>query len=119
MENVETFQSEVATWARQTFPDSDAGTICDHLAEEMLELLGLTRVLEAILRYQRRHAMEGFPPSVCENPAEESADILLMLLHLADCLNFDLMEAAQKKFTEVRDAEWEDEAGRGYKKRRK
>ena len=42
-----------------------------------------------------------------------------MLLHLADRLNFDLMDAARRKFALVREAEWEDEEGRGYMKRRK
>jgi len=108
-------QIAVGHWGRAVFESSTPESICNHLAEEMIELLGEARVKAALYRVTQSSTVdEDFPPS--DDPAEESADILLMLLHLADRLGYDLMEATLKKFAEVRDAEWVDD-GRGYKKR--
>jgi NTP pyrophosphatase (non-canonical NTP hydrolase) len=113
--NLNSLQEVVGEWGKETFPDSNAGTIADHLAEEMIELLGEERVKVALYRVTQGAAVdEDFPPS--DNPSEEIADILLMLLHLASRLGYSLEEATIKKFAEVRDAEWID-YGRGYKKR--
>jgi NTP pyrophosphatase (non-canonical NTP hydrolase) len=108
-------QIMVGNWGESVFESSTPDSIMNHLAEEMVELLGEERVKAAIHQVTQGSTVdEDFPPS--DNPAEESADILLMLLHLAHRLDYDLMEATLKKFAEVRDAEWADD-GRGYKKR--
>lgn len=113
-----TFQKQVAAWGTKTFPDATPETIADHLAEEMIELLGTHRVKQALKRALEAEEIYEDDVDICpaSNPAEESADILLMMLHLAYRFDFDLMEEAQKKFAHVRDAEWVDD-GRGYKKR--
>jgi NTP pyrophosphatase (non-canonical NTP hydrolase) len=108
-------QIAVGKWAEVTFEASTPDTICNHLAEELIELLGEERVKAALHRVTQGNILdEDFPPS--DNPAEESADILLMLLHLAHKNGYELMEATLKKFAEVQDAEWVDD-GRGYAKR--
>ena len=102
-----TFQEEVGRWAEATFPNSTAGSIADHLAEEMLELLGTDRVQMALQR-----ALEIKPPS--DNPAAESADCFLLLLSLAHRLNFDLLRATREKFEEVKTRRWEEDPESGY-----
>jgi hypothetical protein len=116
LHRLDRLQIAVGHWGKAVFIESTPDTIRDHLAEEMIELLGEERVKRALHRVTQGATVdEDFPPS--DNPAEESTDILLMMLHLADRLNYNLMEATLKKFAEVQDAEWEDVDGRGYMKR--
>lgn len=108
-------QIAVGNWAEVTFETSTPDTICNHLAEELIELLGEERVKAALHRVTQSSTVDDdYPPT--DNPAEESADILLILLHLAHKSGYELMEATLRKFAEVQDADWEDD-GRGYAKR--
>ena len=71
------FQSEVGTWAEETFPFSTPQTCISHLRREVEELAS--------------------DIGAGESPAEELADCYLLLLHLAHKTGVDLCAQATDK----------------------
>jgi len=87
----EQFRHEVLAWQRVTFPNSTAATVLSHLKEEAEEL--------------------GDTPG-----AEEAADVLMLLIALADKMGFDLLAAAQDKLEINKHREWTTTAAEGHTK---
>jgi hypothetical protein len=93
-----TLQGVVGDWAINTFPDNSIPAVYAHLEEEFREL-GNTNIKDV------------------EAIAEECADIVLLLLTLADLAGFDLQDAAVKKFNDIRDQEFVlNDAGTHHKR---
>lgn len=82
-------QSEVGSWADETFPHSTPETIVFHLRDEVDSEL------------------------TPEAEPEEAADVLLLLLHYAHKRDFDLISAAQEKFEVNRSRHWGEPDERG------
>lgn len=78
------FQREVGEWGVATFPGSTPGTILKHLSREVEELT----------------------MALSDEQAEEAADCLLLLLHLAHRGGFSLLEAAREKFAVCQERKW-------------
>ena len=106
------FQRDFGTWADETFTQSTLRSRSRHLFREAVELVCATHAgddLDAlgeqlagdlareILKCRERGAGEIGP---------ESADILLLLLHLAHGGGFSLLGEAHAKFAEVRERQW-------------
>jgi NTP pyrophosphatase (non-canonical NTP hydrolase) len=87
-------EREVGAWARATFPQRTVRSILAHVAEEQTELT-LARTPE-----QR---------------AEEAADLVLLLMSLADLEGWSLAEAVAAKFAVCRERDWRDDP-RGYRR---
>ncbi len=81
-------QRRVAEWGEQTFPDAHDAGIWQHLREEVDEL--------------RAALMAGDQAEV----AQEAADIVMMLFHLAHRGGFSLQRAVEAKFTACQQREW-------------
>lgn len=99
MSDLDKLQRGVGEWGKRTFPQSHAGSIVKHLTEEVAEL---------------RAAVERMPLAT-DAHAEEAADCLLLLLHLAHRSGFSLFDAAVVKFSINRQRTWETDGGdKGY-----
>ena len=75
------FQKQVGEWADRTFPQSNNGTITEHLRREVIELTE-------------------------SNEPVEAADCFLILLHHAHKNGYDLLSEAKDKFHTVQSREW-------------
>lgn len=93
-------QLETGTWADATFPSSTPLTILSHFEEEANELLETWLALPG--------EPHTFPPSISD-VAEEAADCLLLLLHLAHKTGFSLFDAAEHKLAVNRQRKWKAE----------
>ena len=113
------FQAEFAAWADATFPRSTPRSRARHLFREAIELVCAThqgddpdllagQLADDLARELAKERMRGGG-----DVAEEAADLLLLLLHLAQGSHFSLLAAAQEKYAEVRGRTWgaPDEAG--------
>lgn len=100
-------QERVGVWGDATFPRSTPETICAHLHDETLELA------EAIHVYERG-PLDVDPLPLIEHVREETADVYLLLLHLAHRFGFDLHKAAEEKFATVQTRTYTTDSGRGY-----
>ena len=92
-------QKSVATWAQDTFgPVSSNARVAARANEEMAELLrALTTDDEAA------------------GAAEECADVVIVLMRLADRMGFDLRGAIDAKMMVNRERKWaRDGSGHGY-----
>ena len=90
-------QATVYDWGTATFPDATNGSIAAHLRSEVTEL-------QAAISLQ--NMKEPWEPDYLAGVAEEAADCLLLLLHLAQRLGFDLQLAAQEKFAVNQERSW-------------
>lgn len=90
MSDLDDLQFAVGTWATTTFPRATPTSIVAHLKRECDELA------RAIAQDERS------PAAV----AEEAADCLLLLLHLADTLDFSLLDATEDKQHTNEDRTW-------------
>jgi len=89
-------QRSVGEWANQTFARATDASIVAHLRREVAELDTLAR-----WRTER--------PDIAwndDNYAEEMADCLLLLLHLAHRNGVNLEEAARRKYAVNRQRHW-------------
>lgn len=103
MNDLDHTQKTVGEWANTTFPQSNAASILAHLREEVEELVAA----------ERDSFWMGEHPT--EAIAKESADCLLLLLHLAHREGFSLFDAAQAKYAVNVGRTWETESGtKGY-----
>jgi NTP pyrophosphatase (non-canonical NTP hydrolase) len=93
--NLSDLQRATGDWAAMAFPEATDASILAHLQEELGEL---TRAV---------HEGEG-------DPAEEAADLLLILLHLCHRRGIDLSAAAARKFAVCRSRRWEQDEQKGY-----
>lgn len=84
-----TLQTDISTWSRETF-GSSTPQVLTKLQAEFSELL---------------EATQGTEPDRAE-VAKESADVLFMLLQLAENMGYDLLEETQKKFEVNRKRKW-------------
>lgn len=112
------FQEEVGEWAKETFPDATNKEVRDHLAREMIELLGITTIENAIAHtlahktFTTPSGYTGVPYRVYhgefrrDQSAEEAADIYLLLLSFCDRNGRDLQEEARKKFEINKGRKW-------------
>ncbi len=80
-QNFSKFQKEVGTWGNETFTKAHPDSIIAHLRREVTEL-------------QNSHR------------PEESADCLILLLHHAHRVGYDLLEEAKKKFEIIKKRKW-------------
>lgn len=78
----EELRYEATRWQRRTFPNESIGSILAHLREELKEL-------------------EDAP-----GDAHEQADVLLLLIALADRTGVDLVEAAKDKLEICKRRKW-------------
>lgn len=102
------FQTEVGAWAAATFPSSTPMTKARHLLREAGEVCELSTVLDFtghmpdVLEPMREATREQLVPQL----ADECADVLLLLLHIAHAEGFSLLGAAHRKFTENQLRTW-------------
>lgn len=89
-----TLQKIVGTWGDTTFPLSEPASIARHMAEEVSE------IEDAILGVAL-HSAEDVP--------DEAADLVLLLMHLAHKLDFDLWDAVERKFDTNQHRAWENQ----------
>lgn len=96
---LDTFQDEVTEWADATFPLRTHTSIACHLVDEIIELVGPSLVNE-------RLQMVMIEPEFDSDFEEESADVGLILLHLASFNEVDLMSAMRRKFEKCKKRTW-------------
>ena len=105
--NLKAFQDEVGAWGEETFGHSLPLSCHAHLVEEVAEL---RKDLEAVSRAE--HDASPKRPShaeiqyLKEQAATETADCMLILLHIAHKLKFDLLKVAQEKMQRNRKRTW-------------
>jgi NTP pyrophosphatase (non-canonical NTP hydrolase) len=83
-------QERVGQWGQETFPQSTPRTIVAHLGREVREL-----EVEVLADHPDADAV-----------AEEAADCLLLLYHLAHRFGFSLHDATAVKFSQVKARAW-------------
>lgn len=91
MNDLDVFQFEVGEWQAATFPQSTVETVLAHLAEEIRELTD-------------------------EPGPEEAADVFMLLLAVANKLEFSLMDAVREKFAINLQRQWGIVTAEGYTK---
>jgi NTP pyrophosphatase (non-canonical NTP hydrolase) len=96
-EHMDDMQEEVGRWGRKTFPLATPHTIISHFREESTELIDRVD----------REALASYGPSEILDVAEEAADCVLLLMHLADQVGFSLSEAVVAKHETNRRRRWE------------
>lgn len=97
-------QRQVGEWGNRTFPQATNESIVRHLADEAGELL-------TVVADQR----EPLLLTEEQDLAEEAADCLLLLLHLAHRNEFSLFDVAAAKFAVNVGRHWQTERNdRGY-----
>jgi NTP pyrophosphatase (non-canonical NTP hydrolase) len=94
------FQDNMSKWQDKTFPTSTIHSIKSHLAEEMIELVGIDIILIAIEKHKKSNK------EIEDNDNEESADIVLLLNHLAHKSGFNLLDEASIKFEKNKNRKW-------------
>lgn len=116
-------QAAVGAWGEATFPlkgkhlSAWHDGLRAHLEEEMGELAEAMTEFAAAGSWQPASEGAERRDQASAALAEECADILLMLLHLAHRHGFDLASAAAGKFQIVQSRTWETEPGaKGYRK---
>jgi len=97
-----TLQDETGTWGDATFPRSTARSVMAHLTEEIDELAVEVEAFGANAVPTNRDAL-----------AEEAADCMLLLLHIAHKCGFDLEKAARAKLECNRARTWGEPDERG------
>lgn len=86
------FQKDVGVWSDKTF-GTTSDEIKNHLADEMIELIGPVKLAAALNRF-----INSDKCKIDElNDKEESSDVLLLLLHLAHKEKFSLMDGSIEK----------------------
>lgn len=116
------FQRQVGEWAEGTFPHATTHTIARHLFREAVELCiatmppgALTTTLYAYLKAEAFDQIDRIGERRRDPHATpaESADVFLLLLHLAHKSGYSLLAVAHTKHQENRAREWgeADEAG--------
>ena len=92
-------QLSIARWAEAVFgPAPSPARLASRANEEMAELL--------------RHATSDQPSEML---IEEAADVVIVLMRLAEIVGEDLMKEIDRKMTVNRDREWhKDGTGHGY-----
>ncbi len=96
MADLDHIQKSVSDWAARTFPHEQPGNVLLHFNEEAAELAKATS-----------------PADI----REEAADVLLLLVQVANHNGFSLAEAAAEKFHTVSSQQWEWREDLGYYKR--
>lgn len=94
MLNLDDLQKQVATWAKQNFPDDNRETVVLGLAEEVGEM-----ARAALKRYQ------GIRGTAQEWEAElrkEIGDVFIKLVHVAAIWDIDLEDAVLDRWYDVR-----------------
>ena len=97
-----TLQDETGTWGDATFPLSTARSVMAHLTDEIDELAVEVDTFGATTEPTNRSAL-----------AEEAADCMLLLLHIAHKCGFDLETAARAKLERNRMRHWGEPDARG------
>jgi hypothetical protein len=111
------FQLQVGQWANETFPKATPHTIARHLFREAVELciatmpvdllrLELRADLLADVRAEIAKDAERGGVRVPQDVLAESADIILLALHLAHKAGFSLLAVAHTKHEENRARAW-------------
>jgi NTP pyrophosphatase (non-canonical NTP hydrolase) len=93
------FQREVGEWGNITFTEATTASMCAHLKREVIELDDAARRL-------RTFAPGYDPVQRRKDLAEEAADCLMLLLHIAHRNSIDLEEAARQKFEVNKRRQW-------------
>lgn len=93
MKTLRELQDEIGEWADATFPKSNRDTILSHFSEEVVEF---------------QHACNPIFPDYPNAGEEfvEAADCVILLLHFAHRVGFDLQEAIEAKMAVNRSREW-------------
>lgn len=94
------FQDNISTWQDQTFDKATIESIKSHLAEEVLELVGEEIFKKALLKHEKNNKIDE------DNDNEESADIVLLLNHLAHKSGFNLLDETLNKFEKNKKRKW-------------
>jgi NTP pyrophosphatase (non-canonical NTP hydrolase) len=94
------FQNTISEWQDKTFPDATIESIKTHLAEELLELVGEEIFKKALDKHLRNNKVDE------DNDNEESADIVLLLNHLAHKSEFNLLDETEDKFEKNKKRKW-------------
>lgn len=102
----EGLQTEVATWARETFGPNYGFNDLRKLFNEMEELKRAALVYGA-----ESQAMSDPEPTAVAN---EAADVMHMLFQLAHNLGFDLLEQTRKKFEINKQRVWQAQSDGTY-----
>lgn len=106
------FQGEVGRWAAATFPDSTPMSKARHLLREAGEVGELSAILDLLaaappeVRQSAAAMVEAIEEELRPQLAEECADVLLILLHIAHSQGFSLLAEARRKFTENQLRKW-------------
>ena len=105
-ESMDEFQELVGLWASAQFNTADWRSILCHLADEVVELCGQAIVYEALFNTQDKYDKTTgviyerdvqTEPADDESREKESADVVLLLLHLAHRDGFKLLRAVALK----------------------
>lgn len=99
-------QTEVAAWAKSTFPQATRESILDHFCEEAIELAGTKKMWNALNRVSNRQFLDFRPSLSWPGKFDEAADCLLLLLHLSERESHSLFEVATAKFDECKERKW-------------
>jgi len=100
MEDNKGFQKRISEWQDSTFPDATIESIKAHLAEEVIELVGIETMMNALEKHLKSNKADE------DNDDEESADIVLLLNHLAEKSNFILLDEVEEKFKRNKKRKW-------------
>ncbi len=106
------FQADFGDWADETFAQSTMRSRARHLFREAVELVCATHagddldVLGGQLAGDLTREILKCREQGAGEIGSESADILLLLLHLAQGGEFSLLAEAHAKFAEVRGRQW-------------
>lgn len=97
-----TLQEETGTWGDITFPQGTPRAVMAHLSDEIQELAAEVELF-----------MASPAPTNGAALAEEAADCLLLLYHLAHKCGFDLEAEARRKLEKNRQRTWGEPDARG------
>jgi NTP pyrophosphatase (non-canonical NTP hydrolase) len=102
------FQAEVGRWADATFPASTPISKARHLLREAGEVCELSAVIDfaGAMPAALEPVREAVEAELLPQLADECADALLLLLHIAHAEGFSLLGAARRKFTENQLRTW-------------
>jgi len=102
--DLDRIQRIIGEWGSRTFPQATNDSIAAHLEDEAMELREVAgQQHEPLLRSEKYEL------------AQEAADCLLLLLHLAHRNGFSLFDAAAAKFAVNERRTWQAEPNdRGY-----
>ena len=92
-----TIQQEIRSWQEITFGEAQTPlSVCHKMEEEIVELESEVYYLDF------------------EAARKEAADVGILLFGLSEQLGFDLLDAIQEKFIEVKNRKWQQQADGGF-----